>query len=236
MENTNKNPYYIDNDSFLNDNTGTKARNMKRNNVFILNALNSIKYSNPNDKNLGLNATQLAILLSGRLPKQVEGCKTKELGEKLKFLVLALGDKEHPENREIFNNSFLSNTLLSTLFSGGDLCDERNNWSNYKIIPDCKDEEIKNKNSLTAAFRIYRDDPNTPIGLNLVKIIDSLVTKDTSGNYKLEENLDIKEKAEMLEAINMQIDALKSNKRFTDNFKNPLLPANGNDKNLGDDE
>ncbi len=220
-----KNPYFIDGNGGL---SKEQLANMKLNNFYLYKALNQIlKSVRTNDAKIG--GPLRASLLTGELKKSdaLTGVDTNRLGEKLKFLVIELSDKNHPEKLEAFKKSYLYNTVIEPL-SSGYILDEDRKWSNYKHTSNYE-QAFKNKNALDAALTCQREDEKAPLGLDFSKIIDSFVKTDEKGNFYLEDSYTIEEEIAMGEAVNEQLKTFKNNSRFKANYSNPKAASSENE-------
>ena len=197
---------------------------MKKNYYYVVRAFSAIIGSLNNTNSL-VGGDYRPALLAGKLPKtdDVSDVNTNNLGEKLKFLTIALSDKRHPENVNTFKESAIYKIILTHLFSGC-ITDVDQQWDNF-VLKNSQDSPFKDKNALTAALICQRDSTNSPIGLDFSKLIDTLVQTDKNGNYFLSNDIDINDEIALTEAVKMYLTMLKSNKRFTENYQNPKLGA-----------
>ena len=227
-----KNPYYSSDDRDFVSTTdktvvGERMRRIKVNTKFLLSVFQIMK-----DKEDFMNTPSMKkywekVIIAGNLANsdKVTGFNTKKLGEKVKFLVKALADKNHPENLEVYKNSFFVKSILEPLFHGdfsfsttAQEIDDR--WELYKKVGN--DPELDENKIMNSAMKCYIDDEKAPVGLDLSTLIDCIVKEDKFGNYQLVgdfDDLDMKENA--IEAVKEFIELLKTNPRFKSNFTNP---------------
>ena len=222
-----KNPYFIEDNGGLSQ---SQVSMMKKNNFYLYRALSHLyRTVNSNNSNTKIGGPYRTALISGELPKNdnVTGIDTNNLAAKLKFLVLALSDNNHPEYKEAFKNSFLYSNILETLCYGY-TTDSDLAWKYYTQTDDVEDS-FKNKSSYDAALVCQRDDPKSPLGLDFSKLIDSFVKTDKNGNFYLENDYNVDEELAMTDAVKTQLETLKNNSRFCDNYNNANINKDTSD-------
>lgn len=215
-----KNKYFIDGNGGL---QGEQLANMKLNNYYLFRALSHLCKTAIDEKSTDkIGGPFRAALLSGELQRSDSqtGMDTNDLAGKLKFLVVALSDKSHPENIEKFKKSFLCQSVLKPLMRGDSIDDPANEWKNFKHTSNY-DAKFKNKKAIDAAIICKRDDATAPLGIDFSKVIDSFVKTDKNGNYYLDDNYAIDDEIAMTDAVNKELKSLKNNKRFKDSYANP---------------
>lgn len=208
--NFNENPYYIDNDSGL---TKEQRIMIKENNYYLSFIFHTIILNE--GKTDKLPPAYRKKILQGQLyyPDNKTGVNSNNLGEKLKALFIAL---DKPENRELFRKSYVA-LALQTLITGKTIESEEN-WADYKSTPNCP-SDLKNKKAIfQAAFACYRNDDHTPVGINMSKLIDSIVIKDEKGKYVLKDTT-AEQGDLMMQATAKQVNVMKNIPSFKDNFR-----------------
>ena len=164
------------------------------------------------------------------------GINTNHLGEKVMFLLLQL--EKDPEARNTFNNSFFASTLRR-LYIGTNLNDDITNWNNYKIKDGLELPPNTNHTALIASFSFYTKEA-PEIGLDLSKMIDTIIVTDEAGNYKLKPTTDIAAAFPMYEAVTEQTRLLKNTPSFKYYFekeeKKENNSENKNNSSENDDE
>ncbi len=141
---------------------------------------------------------------------------TNNLGSKLRFLLVELDS--NPESRKTFcSSSFYLH--LRSLFKGD--CAYKNVWGDYKLtdISDAPKYVSKDNSALSNAINIYANDPEAEIGIDMAKVIDTIVTTDQYGNYILKPNEDLKASAQLYDAVAEQTRILKSTEGFRKYYK-----------------
>lgn len=217
--------YYIDGNLRL---TTEQISFVKKNHIYVTKALNQI-YSSVRKNSADIGGAFRSALLLGNLPKsdKLTGVNTNRLGEKLQYLTIALGDKNHPENKEIYQNSFLLQNILIPLYAGY-IVDPDKKWDNYRRTNECE-QVFDNKNSFDAAAFCQRDDVNTPIGLDDSKLIDAIVKTNARGDFYLDNTTSLEDEMEMVDALKKELNALKKHSRFCACFKNPFISDDEDD-------
>ncbi len=211
-----ENKFFIDNNK---DYTKEQLTKIKANNYFIIRAL-SVLHTSIRDNNPIIGGPFRPVLIKGKpqYADSLTGMDTNDLAGKLKFLTLALNDKDHPENIEIFKNSFLNKSVLKPLLLGNYYdSDNLNFWSDYKNVS--TNSKIKNLTVIDYSYYLQKNDLNTPIGLDFSKIIDTLVKTDKNGNYYLENSYSIEDEVEITEAVNLQLHSFQDHPKLKDNFE-----------------
>ena len=216
------NPYFIDEtkDARL---SREQAHYMKENWVFATTIFTNI-IKGMGDTSVVMNSPKYNRLIThSQLPyaDNLTGVKSHELGAKINFLIGFL--QKSQSNKDQFMNSFFVQTLMNLLYNGANNNDAEL-WVSYEQISD-SDPELANKQALSAAAYCYRKDPKVPIGLNYIKLIDAIVTKDKNGNYRLVDGreLDFATRKQMAEAVAEHIRLLKANARFQRSYSNDAI-------------
>ncbi len=213
------NPYYRESNKGLSQ---TQISNIKKNNFYLYRALNHLVASIEKGKE-ELGGNYRGLLLSGELPKndKLTGVSSNRLAEKLKYLVIAISDKNHPENLEKFKNSYFYKNVLLPI-NLGYTADVDAGWNNFQKSNNVE-TAFKNKSAYDAALICQRDDLNAPIGFDFSKAIDSIVKTDKDGTFYLDSTTLIEDEVSISEAVNAQLDNLQGNKRFSENYNNPMI-------------
>ncbi len=207
-----KNKFFIDNND---DYSKEQLNKIKANNMYIVKALAQLRSSvRKNDSIIGGNMRP--YLLKGKLQysDSVTGIDTNDFAGKLKFLTIALNDKSHPENIEVFKNSLLNEVVTKSLVSGNYLDDSLEFWDNFKNISTSK----KKTSIIDFVLETQRNDLTAPIGLDFSKIIDTLVKTDENGNYYIENSYSMEDETEIAEAVQLQLHAFQDHPKFKENF------------------
>ena len=203
---------YIFNDSLVTD--PKKRMYIRQNNGYLLTVINQLVIYDCDLSNFKKdNPSLLARAISGDLVFSDEktGVSTGDLANKVKFLITELDS--NPEAKEIFKRSLFAKAFHK-LFAG----DGSYKWHNYKF----KEEELqhmpeyikKNPNaykvSLNGATNIYMRESDK-IGLDMAKVIDSIVKTDIDGHYQImpTEEQSLKDSEQLMEAIDVQAKILK---------------------------
>lgn len=142
-----------------------ERENKKKDNFYIITILGKLRY-NKNFKNK-LNADEKSWLLNN---------KSKN-AQKLRDIVdTAIADED--AFWEVFSTSQLSNFIE-------DICrlygKTKNNWRKYQKINNIP-KEYDFQNPFTAALKAYKQDENTPVGVDLDGLLDSVSIFVTRSN------------------------------------------------------
>lgn len=203
-----ENKFYIADCGTLSD---KKVEKFKQNNIFIINTLEYLMLNNGDVSKLDKDYRDTIVNRNLPTVANVNNCHAK-----LRFLVLALKNKE---NRKIFMESPIIKCLMQPLLAGYTTEEGKGDaWENYSNKANSTDE-IANKSPFRGGLYVYRQSDRTfPIGLDFSKILDTIVKSDENGRYYISGEADEATKAELLQATQMQIDALKGSERFKNNF------------------
>ncbi len=193
---------------------------MKENNNYLYRAFNQLYTSIEKGDPKKIGGSFRNLLLSGRLPKNDDesGIDTNGLAKKLKALVIALSDENHPENLETFKQSYFFTNILYPIVCGFSI-DSQQIWKNYKQVEN-PDPELKDKKPYDGVLYCIKNDKYSPIGLNIAKAIDTIVKVKEDGIY-VEENYTLDQELELEEAVNSQVKIMKNNGRFKKNYIDP---------------
>ncbi len=216
-----KNPFLFDKDYAKRENlTPVQIMEIKNNNTYLLTILNNL-FTGKGDTALAKERLPQLIIqaLSGELyyPDSETGFDSNDLGGKFKFLLLEL-DK-NPEARKIFNKSFFTKTLRR-LFAGDSWKKNTTNWDDYKMkstatLPEYVSPE---DSALVGAFNIFVYNGDQ-LGLDMSKIIDTIVGKDQDGNYILKPSLDLADVGNLSAAVAEQTKIFKTEPVFTEIYE-----------------
>lgn len=126
---------------------------------------------------------------------------------KLRALLYMLdeSDANYKKNREICLKSPLRLAINK-------LCNEK--FNDFKLKPD---SEFIKSNTTTAALACYCLDNELPIGIDIFKMISTLVGQDSRGKYYLQDNATLTQEEEMVDAICSFATSLQSGSRFKSN-------------------
>lgn len=217
-----KNPYYIDRED-----TRRLSKEQidcaKANNKFLLSVFTKLVMSEGKNATLAVPVGKRSQLLEGKLPysDKETGISSNNLGQKVCFLLKALETNE--ADREAFANSYFSE--LITFLCKGTTDTEINTperWTNYVPTSRCNSEVAK-KDAFTAATIFYKNDYTMPVGLNLSKIIDCLVTSNGKGGFELNKTFGAFKNADMASkmtnAIKQQLFDFKNSTAFKTSFE-----------------
>ncbi len=221
----NKNKFYMADCGTLSD---KKVEKFKQNNIFIINTLEYLMLSKGDVNKLDSDYRDAIVNRTLPTVANVNNCHAK-----LRFLVLALKNKE---NRKLFMNSPMVKCLMKPLLAGYTKAEDKAEaWENYSNRADSTDE-IAKKSPFRGGLYVYRQSDRTfPIGLDFSTILDTIVKSDENGRYYLSNEVDEETKAQLLQATQMQIDALKGSERFQKNFY-ALDPIEDEDEDENYDE
>lgn len=222
-----KNPFIFDEPI---DNIKSIKR-IKKNNAFLFTILSNLFLAN-GDLELARKKTMPFVLkaATGELlfTDRETGINTNDLGGKFRFLLLEL-DK-NSKAREVFSNSLFTK-CLENIFYGDVVTNPSAQWMNYKLNEDdqklpnyLKNNLTTNRSALNGALNIYANDNSTTIGLDMRKVIDTLIVKDeTTGEYKIEPREELEIGADLTSAVEEQIRILKSTNDFKEFYKNTYI-------------
>lgn len=225
-----KNPYFSsDNKDYVSIKgeqvTPERMKAIKLNNSYVISVLSNIIFKGDEFLNAPSMKKYMPTILAGNPARKdnITGYNSNNLGEKVKFLVLALSDKNHPENMQKVKNSFFVQSIMMPLFTGSFAVEgSEDRWELYQKTTN--DPYFKNMNAINAATKCYLNDPEVPVGIDMSTLIDGLVGTDSNGNYYLISDIDdLKVKENMVAAMKEHINLLKSNKKFKANYNNPNI-------------
>ena len=87
-----------------------------------------------------------------------------------------------------------------------------------------KNNLTTSRSALNGALNIYANDNSTTVGLDMRKVIDTLIVKDeATGKYKIEPREELEVGADLTAAVEEQIKILKSTKDFKEFYKNTYI-------------
>ncbi len=218
---TEKNPFLFDKDFAQKRNlTKDQILYIKNNNINIYTLLSNI-FAKKGDLSTAKAILPQHIMqaLSGELhyTDNETGYDTNDLGGKFKFLLLEL-DK-NPKAREIFNNSYFTKSLKA-LFVGNAWKAEKTSWSNYKMRErvDLPNYVTPNDTAIVGALNIYLYNGDE-IGIDMSKVIDTIVGVDKDGKYCLKPVDDLETINYLSSAVTEQTRILKSSPIFNDLYR-----------------
>lgn len=211
--------------------TPERLRMVKLNNKFLFTLFSAMRTSQSREEFMSSKIYQKYknTFLTGSLYKNdnLTGFNTKNLGEKIKFLVMAFCDESHPENMKKIQNSTFLKDILPILYHGGipnQNADSDERWELYRHTT--SNQKYKNLSPLNGAVSCYVNDPSLPVGIDFSTLIDGIVKQDRYGNYEIrEEIVDIKENENFVLAIKNFVDLIKSSEEFNANYKNDNIIA-----------
>ena len=213
-----KNPYYIDKED-TKKLTIEQIKAAKYNNVFLISLFTNIVDQEGFNASTAAGKHRAQINL-GELPcsEKTTGLPQYELGKKLEFLIGSLTNS--PDARSRFMSSYFR-TLIDRIRDGS--VGDNKSWVDYSRLSSC-DRDVEGYSPLNAALLAYSKDDSCEIGLNFAKLIDCLVRKNRFGKFEFvnfnettSENKEMSKKMGL--AINEQLLSLKTNNKFTRNFK-----------------
>ena len=156
-----------------------------------------------------------------KYPDSETGMNTYDFTNRLRFLASKLEN----DKAACVDYANLSNCgkALSYLFAGyvytesnKDFCDKYCRWKEYKTT-DKTIEAFKNRDPLGIALYIQKKEDVMPIGLDYAHMLSNIVTGE-NGEYQLK--LDGNDDGKVLNAVEEQIFALKTNETFYNNYYN----------------
>lgn len=234
---TKSNPYFSKDDQDFVSTIDRKVdpermKRIKANNRFILSVLQIITLKEDFFNTPGMQKYWDRVIIAGNLANsdKLTGFNTKNLGEKIKFLVKTLA--KSPEKLDAFKNSFFVKKVIEPIYIGdfsfasSDLSPSLNKsvkndrWEYYEKIGN--DPDLKGS-QLNCALKCYTDDPTVPVGLNFANLINCVVREDEYGNYQFVTEMTDEMQDDAIKASKEFIELLKSIDRFKNNFKNPNL-------------
>ena len=210
-----ENRFYIGSDVHLSTN---EISMIKSNNRFVLNVLSNVC------NNKGTNKLSPIVLQSVFAKKLVysdivTNYNTNRLGEKLLYLVKQCETSENKD--KIFNSYFAS---IISAFCVGEV-EGGDGWKKFEHTDNCE-SIFRNDNALNIAMKIYNEDANIPIGLNISAIIDTIVQTDENGKFSIEDTTNFTDKENMSESLLMFLQSIKNTERFK---KNLFIPNQDED-------
>lgn len=213
-----ENPYYIglDDEKILTNYFSPIQRDkMRENTMYFWNIIVKLIKSKGDTSVIAPNYRKQ--ILSGKLLNS-DNKIDNGTGEKLKALIIAL-DKE--ENRNKFCNSYFF-TAARVLTTGQLDTEDKTEWSNYSKTENCENDFV-NRPVLNSALLCYkRDSRNMPIGINIDRFLDTIIKKDTNGNYIVSDTN--AEQGDLLaQAVLQHVNDMKNNVVFKRNFRNKVL-------------
>ncbi len=216
-----KNPFLFDKDFAKKENLSkNQILYIKNNNIIIYTLLSNI-FAKKGELSQAKAALPEHIMqaLSGELryTDSDTGYNTNDLGGKFKFLLLEL-DK-NPKAREIFNNSYFTKSLKS-LFIGNAWKGCKTSWANYKMKDHVKLPEYvaPSDSAIVGALNIYLYN-GEEIGIDMSKVIDTIVGVDKDGKYCLNPVDDLETINYLSSAVTEQTRILKVSPIFNDLYK-----------------
>lgn len=159
-----------------------------------------------------------ALIKETAFSANINGCK-----EKMHFLIEAL---KNPDNRDIFECSPLKAFLLMPYAEGYTRVEDKDkNWLNYKPGENCE-VRLATLEPFVAATVCERENRKTNIGLDFTVVLDCLIKKDPkTGKFYLTDEMSAETKSQLLDATERQLQVLRANPRFNENF-NYIAPEN----------
>lgn len=139
--------------------------------------------------------------------------------DKLAQLVIAL--EKDPKNAETFLKSPLVTHFVLPLMNGSTELNAdgsyENGWEQYAKNFDSK-EKVKGFSMLNKGLTCYTDSPECEIGIDLSKVLDTLVKTDASGNHYLDNESNVEVNEELTEIAQRQLDSMTGSSKFKRNF------------------
>lgn len=236
-----KNPYIFNSASVTSD----QAVIIRNNNTRFFIFASRFHSLNNNDKDafqkLTMNIPKhVSKASSGTLFRNPKNMSALELNKKMQSLVKELaGNKPYPEYkdpntnlpltaRQVFFTSFFWQNL-SSIFRGDSYVKDPTIWANYKRYNTDLPSYIKpESNSIQAALTIYNIE-NLEIGLDMNRMLDTILVSDGNGNYRLRPDNSFETNNLLAEAVANQIRILKDNKIFKSIYYSPVFGSNKDD-------
>ena len=225
--------------------TKEQAKTIRYNNMKLLSVISNLKMLNTDDPNAFsklslLMPNQISRASNGTYMRNPENMDVTICNKKIQALMRELAENRvYPEYRDpdtnkpltarqIYFSSFFYQNMVS-FYIGDTYKKEPTQWGDYKRtslpIPDYIPSP---KNSLGAALSLYAVGGNK-IGLDLNRMLDTILISDGKGGFKLHLNNTFDTNNLLSDAVDYQIGILKENAIF----KSLYLPK---EKGLDDSE
>ena len=222
-----KNPYIFNSASVTPD----QAAIIRDNNTRLFIFTSRFHILNNNDKDSFQKLTMkvpkhVSKASSGTLFRNPKNMSALELNKKMQSLVKELAEnKPYPEYkdpntnlpltaRQVFFTSFFWQNL-SSLFNGESYAEDPTMWAKYqlKIGFELPSYISPTNNPMQAAISIYNKE-NLEIGLDMNRMLDTILVSDGNGNYRLRPDNSFETNNLLAEAVANQIRILKDNKIY----------------------